>query len=100
MATTQTTVVTSKRFTLGWPDLWKGLKIAVILPALLTIQQSLEKGEFTFDWKLIGITAAGGLISYLIKNFFAPSEIVVKNAPKEVVEDVKNGDKEVIVTPT
>lgn len=96
MATQQTTT-TSKRFTLNWDDLWKGLKVAVILPVLVIIQQSIEKGEFSFDWKLIGLTAIGGLIAYLIKNFFAPSEIVVKNAPPEVVEDVKKGDSEVVI---
>lgn len=95
----QTTATTSKQFSLNWTDVWKGLKVAVILPVLVIIQQSIEKGEFSFDWKLIGLTAVGGLIAYLIKNFFTPSEIVVKNAPKEVIEDVKKGDSEVVVKP-
>jgi hypothetical protein len=91
------TVTTSKQFSLNWQDLWKGLKVAVILPILVIIQQSIEKGEFSFDWKLIGLTAVGGLIAYLIKNFFTPAEIVVKDAPKETVEAVKAGEADVEV---
>lgn len=96
----QTTTTTSKQFSLNWNDIWKGIKMAVILPVLTTIYTSLEAGKLDFDWKTIGMTAILGFIGYLIKNFFTPSEIVVKNAPKEVVEDVKKGDAEVVVKPT
>lgn len=89
------TVTTSNRFTLNLNDLFKGLKVAVILPVLVIIQQSIEKGEFSFDWKLIGLTAVGGLIAYLIKNFFAPAEIVMTNMKKETVDAVKDGAAEV-----
>lgn len=74
--------------------------MAVILPVLVIIQQSIEKGEFSLDWKLIGLTAVGGLIAYLIKNFFTPSEIVVKNASPETVDAVKEGDATVVVKHT
>jgi len=95
-----TTVTTSKRFTLDWTDLFKGLKVAVILPILTIIQQSIEKGSFSFDWKLIALTGIGGLVAYLIKNFFSPAEIVVKNPTKETIEAVKEGEARVTITKT
>ena len=64
---------TSDRFSLTSRDFVKGLIVAVILPVLTIIQQSISHGELTFDWKLIGLTAAGGLVAYLIKNFFTDS---------------------------
>lgn len=88
----QQTVTTSKRWTLNWQDILKGLKVAVILPVLTIIQQSIEAGNFKVDWKLVGLTAVGGFIAYLIKNFLSPAEIVIKNAPKEDIEAVKNGE--------
>lgn len=86
------TVTSSKRFSLNWQDAWKGIKMAVILPVLVIIQQSIEKGEFSFDWKLIGLTAVGGFIAYLIKNFFAPAEIIIKDPPKDQVDAVAKGE--------
>lgn len=91
------TVTTSQRFTLNLTDVWKGLIMAVILPILTTIQQSLENGVFTLNWKLIGLTALGSFIAYIIKNFFTPAEIVITNPPKETVKAVKEGDAEVVV---
>ena len=51
-------------------DFLKGFVIAVIVPALLAIQQSLAAGEITINWKALGITAIAAFIGYLIKNFF------------------------------
>ncbi|SRR6188768_1849792 len=92
-----TTVTTSKRFSLNWQDIWKGLKMAVILPALTTIYTSLEAGKLDFDWKAIGMTAALGFIGYLIKNFIAPPEIVIKNPSESSIEAVKDGTADVKV---
>lgn len=51
-------------------DFLKGLLMAVIVPALLAIQQSLAAGELTINWKTLGITSVASFIGYLIKNFF------------------------------
>lgn len=91
------TVTTSQRFTINWQDIIKGLKVAVILPVLTIIYTSIEAGSFEFDWKKIGLTAIGGFIAYLIKNFFAPAEIVVTNPTKETVNAVKEGEASVEV---
>lgn len=60
----------SKIFQLNWLDLVKGLMMAILTPAVVIVQQSLEAGTFTFDWKIIGLAAVGGGIAYLVKNFF------------------------------
>jgi len=86
-----TTVTTSKQFQINFRDVIKGLALAVILPVLNVIYQSIEAGSFEFDWKRIGLLAAGGLIAYLIKNFFSPAEIVLTDVKKETVEAVQDG---------
>jgi hypothetical protein len=91
------TVTTSKQFTLNFRDILKGLAVAVILPVLNVIYQSIEAGSFEFDWKRIGLLAAGGLIAYLIKNFLTPAEIVVSNVKSETIEAVKDGVADVKV---
>ena len=49
-------------------DFLKGLVMAVIVPALLAIQQSLSAGVLTINWKALGIAAIASFIGYLIKN--------------------------------
>ena len=74
-------------------DFLKGLVMAVIVPALLAIQQSLTAGELTINWKALGITAVASFIGYLIKNFFTnsvPAAIVtVQKAEEKKLEIVK-----------
>lgn len=64
---------TSNFLSLNWLDLGKGLLMAILTPVVVVIQQSLEAGVFTFDWKSIGVAAIGGGVAYLIKNFFTSS---------------------------
>jgi len=89
------TVTTSKQFTINFRDILKGLSVAVILPVLNVIYQSIEAGSFEFDWKRIGLLAAGGLIAYLIKNFLTPAEIVVSNVKSETIDEIKDGAADV-----
>lgn len=84
------TTTTSKQFTLNISDLWKGLIMAVILPVLTIIMNSINAGSLVFNWTAIEIAAIGGLIGYLIKNFFTPSAVVIKDP--EVAEKVKEGE--------
>ena len=51
-------------------DFLKGIVLAVLVPALLAIQQSLQAGELTINWRALGIAAVAAFIGYLIKNFF------------------------------
>lgn len=83
--------VTAAQFNINWNDVIKGLKMAVLLPVLTIIYTSIQAGSFHFDWHAIGLTAAGGFIAYLIKNFFDAPQIVITNAPKGTIEAVKSG---------
>lgn len=60
----------SNLFALNLRDIAKGLLMAVLTPVVVIIQQSIEAGVFTFDWKSIGLAAIGGGVAYLAKNFF------------------------------
>lgn len=65
----------SKFLGLNWQDVLKGLVMAVLTPAIVIIQQSIESGSFTFDWKSIGVASLAGGFAYLVKNFFTkPTE--------------------------
>lgn len=63
---------------LDWLDIGKGVVMAILVPALLIVQQSLDKGELTFNWKAIAMAAVAGGVSYLIKNFATSSVKEVK----------------------
>ena len=71
-------IITSKKFALNWLDLAKAALIATLTPVLVLIQNSLDAGIFTFNWKPLAMAAIGGFIAYLLKNFFTPSKIVIK----------------------
>jgi hypothetical protein len=60
----------SDLFSLNYKDLLKGLIMAVLTPVLVIIQQSVEIGELTFNWKQIVVASIAGAVAYLIKNFF------------------------------
>lgn len=94
------TVTTSKQFTLNVKDILRGLLMAVILPVLAIVQESISSGSLTFDWKRIGLVAAGAFIAYLIKNFFTPAQIVITDPHPATVEQVQQGKATVTVTPT
>lgn len=92
-----TTTTTSTQFTLNVSDLWKGLIVAVITPIATIIISSLNNGSLTFDWPAIWKTAVAAALAYLLKNFLTPSAIVVKDASKQQVEAVKEGEATVKV---
>lgn len=72
---------TSKLFTINFQDIAKGLLMAVIVPVIAIIEQSLQAGNLTFDWKVIGGAALAGGMGYLAKNFFTPSVITSPTNP-------------------
>lgn len=93
-----TTVVTSKKFTLNLSDWWKGLIMAVGAPVIAIIQQSLNAGSFTVNWKTVFTVSLSAALIYLGKNFFDKPRIVVTDAPAATVQAVIDGDKEVKIT--
>lgn len=90
--------VTSKQYTLNLRDLVRGALVAIITPVFTIMLTSLNAGELVFNWKAIGATALAALLSYLLKNFLTSTEITIKPASNEMVDDVKAGRAEVTVT--
>lgn len=70
---------TSKKYRLDLLDLGKALLIAALTPVLVIVQSTLDSGSLTFNWKAIGMAAIAGGLSYLLKNFFTPQQIIIKN---------------------
>lgn len=62
----------SNFLSLNWADFGKGLIMAILTPVFVVVQQSLELGELTFNWKSIGLAAIAGGVAYLVKNLFTP----------------------------
>lgn len=62
----------SNFLSLNLKDLLRGLLMAVLTPALVIVQQSLESGTLTFNWTAIGMAAVAGGVAYLLKNLFTP----------------------------
>jgi len=70
----------SKLFSLNNKDFLKGLVMAILVPAVLIIQQSLDSGTLVLNWKAILMASISGALAYLLKNFFT-SEIVSDKSP-------------------
>ena len=76
--------IVSKQFTLEWRDILKGFLMAVLTPAIVIFQQSLDAGQLIFNWKAIGMAAVGGGFAYLVKNFLEPSKVIeIKQVKKK-----------------
>lgn len=82
------TTTTSGKFSLNARDFLKGLVIGVGTPVLYLLQ------ELVPGWDIHPVlkAAIAATITYLIKNLFAPAQIVIQNPSPQQVEDVKNGD--------
>jgi hypothetical protein len=68
-------VMTSKKFTLDWRDVIKGVILAALAAGVAVAVETYETGSLNFDWHLIGKAAIYGGVGYIIKNFFTPAEI-------------------------
>lgn len=75
-------------FKLNLRDFLKGAALAVIVPALLAIQQSLTTPPV--NWKAIGVAALATFIGYLIKNFLTndvpAAEKTIQEAEQKVID--------------
>lgn len=84
----------STKFTLSTRDWLRGLLMAVAVPALLIIQQSIAAGEMTFNWAAIGMAAVSGLVAYLLKNFLTDdvkaAEKTIQKAEQKQIEKQQN----------
>lgn len=60
----------SKKYSLNWHDALKGFITASLTSVLFFVQDSLDSGSMTFEWKKLAIAFVSGGVGYLIKNFF------------------------------
>jgi len=76
----------SNLFSLNWKDLLKGFLVAVLAALLTGVYQALQAGTIAFTWVFwqpIVLSAVGGGIAYLLKNF-------IQNSSGEILKaDVK-----------
>lgn len=79
----------SKLFTLNTKDFLKGLVMAILVPAVLIIQQSLDSGTLVLNWKAILMASISGALAYLMKNFFT-SETVPEQKEEYVYTNEQN----------
>jgi uncharacterized membrane protein len=85
----ETKAIASKQGSLKWRDIFRGLIMAVLTPVLVIVQQSLDKGEITFNWKFIAISAIAGGVGYLIKNILEPAKVIVAATSNQHAEVIK-----------
>ena len=79
----------SNQFSLTSRDFWKGVIMAVVVPFLLAIQESLAAGELTFNWKALGLTALASFVGYILKNFLTndvpAAEATIQEAQQKAI---------------
>jgi len=71
-----------EKYSIDWKDVGQGLILAIGTPVAVMLQQSIEAGNWTFNWKVIGMAAVGGGLTYLIKNFFKRTATIVTETKK------------------
>jgi hypothetical protein len=67
---------TSPLFSLDIKDLGKGLIVAIGGAVITAIENTIQAGSLTFNWKAIGSIALAAGLSYLGKNFFTSAKTV------------------------
>lgn len=93
------TTTTSTFLGLDLKDFLKGVVMAVLVPVITIITQSLDAGTLTFNWVSIGIAALSGFLGYLVKNFLTPSSVSIQNITKAEVKAVKEGEAVATIVP-
>lgn len=68
--------ITKKQFTLKGRDFWRGLLQAVGTVVLTLLLEQIESG-LGYDWGVIWNAAAAAGLTYLLRNFFEPTQTVV-----------------------
>lgn len=77
------TAIVQKQFSLNKRDILRAMFMAIGTPVLVFVQNSIDAGTFNFNWKHLAMAAIGGLVTYLLKNFFAPTQTVIKGDVKD-----------------
>ena len=88
MATPNVTV--SKFGGLNLQDAVKALILTVITSVLTIVYEGLIKGG-AIDWKAVGVIALTTAVSYILKNWLSPTQIVISNPTATSVQKVDDG---------
>lgn len=88
----------SNFLSLGWRDFLRGLVIAILTPAVTIITDSLDRGEFNLNWRLIVLSSVGGFLAYLLKNLVTKPDSINDNAvadvpPEEPIDGSRPGGR-------
>jgi len=74
----------SNRWRLNTMDFIQGLILAIVTPAIVVAQQSLDSGVWTFDIKTIGMAAISGAIGYILLKLPQSGKILIEKSAVEV----------------
>jgi hypothetical protein len=69
--------ITSNFLSLNTQDFIKGFIITIISAVFTLVAESVQKGQFTFDFTTIWHTAVAAGIAYLGKNLFTPAKTII-----------------------
>lgn len=72
------TTTTSKQYAINWRDAGKGVIVSAVTGALTVAEQALTTTPVVISWRAIGLAGIAALVAYLLKNFFTPSQTVIK----------------------
>ena len=61
----------SEKFSLNWYDVLKGIIVGAGTGAMMFIQECLSEKDWVFHWNGIAMASVGGILTYLVKNFFS-----------------------------
>lgn len=82
-------VILDPKFSVKAKDFIKGAFLAVAAAVAPIIQASLDRGELTFNWRVIGITALGTFVAYVGKNLlFEPAKVITTYSTNEKAAQV------------
>ena len=91
------TVITSKKFTLQWRDVIRGVLMAAMTSALVIVQQSVESGNLNFNWQSIAMAAIGGGVAYILKNWLIePAKTIVTSDTNLKADNVSEKIKDAL----
>lgn len=89
-----------KQFALKAKDFLKGAYVSVIAPIVLVVLEQLQVGNFNLDWKALGALALSTFVGYLLKNYFAPTAVVIEQPTQTTIEVARRDpDKPILYPP-
>jgi hypothetical protein len=70
-------------FSLNTKDFVKGLFVAVFTAVITLLYNSVQAGDFVFNWKAIGMAALTSGLAYIMKNLLTNyNDEILKKEPK------------------